>query len=210
MDTLLEINALQHHFDNGKRLRFPDIQLKGGEELLILGPSGCGKTTLLHLLAGILPIQSGDITYSGESLKGKNNSQLKAFRKENLGIIFQSPRFIRSLTIKENVNAVKYFSGQNNSDAEALLNELNIIALAGSLPEKCSLGEQQRAAIACALINSPKIILADEPTSALDDQNCRAAIDLLKKIAKKRNSILIVVTHDNRLMDSFPNKVIFQ
>lgn len=210
MDALLEINALQHHFDDGKKISFPDLQLNKGEELLILGPSGCGKTTLLHLLAGILPIQSGEIIYNGKGLKGKNTSQLSVFRKENVGIIFQSPKFIRSLTIKENINAVKYFSGKNYSDEKVLLNELNISSLADTLPEKCSLGEQQRAAIACALINTPQIILADEPTSALDDRNCKAAIDLLKNVAKKRNSVLIIVTHDNRLMDLFSNKVILQ
>ena len=138
------------------------------------------------------------------------SSQLTKFRKENLGIIFQTPKFIRSLTIGENVNAVKYFSGRGNSKSETLLAELNILDLKNALPEKCSTGEQQRASIACALINSPGIILADEPTSALDDENCRAAIDLLRKIAQTRNSILIVVTHDTRLKDSFTNKTIFQ
>ncbi len=206
----LTISNLQHRYNDTKQIIFPDIQIDEGQELLVLGPSGSGKTTLLHLLAGILPVQTGDITFNGKNLRGMKSSELTKFRKENLGIIFQTPKFIRSLTIAENINAVKYFSGRDNTKAETLLAELNILDLKNTLPEKCSTGEQQRASIACALINSPGIILADEPTSALDDENCQAAIDLLRKVAHSRNSILVVVTHDTRLKDSFANKIIFQ
>lgn len=203
----LSIRDLEHSFGN-KRIVFPDFELKNGEEILILGPSGCGKTTLLHLLAGMIPVQEGEVVFGAFQLKGMSSRALRDYRKENVGLIFQNPKFIRSLTVKENIELVSSLAGIRSNDVVKILEELNIGHIADKLPEKCSQGEQQRAAIAIALIQNPGIILADEPTSALDDINTEAAVNMLKRVARIRNAILIIVTHDTRLLNVFDKKMI--
>ncbi len=205
---ILTVKNLEHSFGN-RRIVFPDFELKSGEEILILGPSGCGKTTLLHLLGGMLPVQKGEVGFGKYQLQGMKSKALRDFRKNNVGLVFQNPKFIRSLTIKENIELVGSLAGiKSNGTNRELLDELNIDHIADLLPEKCSQGEQQRAAIATVLIQKPSIILADEPTSALDDVNANAAVNMLKSVAKKRNAILVIVTHDTRLLNIFDQKMI--
>lgn len=198
---------LEHSFGN-RRIVFPDFELNNGEEILVLGPSGCGKTTLLHLLGGMLPVQKGEVKLGQYNLKGMDSKALRNYRKKNVGIVFQNPKFIRSLTIKENIELVGSLAGVKTTGAKEILDELNIGHVADLLPEKCSQGEQQRAAIAIVLIQNPAIILADEPTSALDDVNANAAVNMLRSVAHKRNAILVIVTHDTRLLNVFEKKMI--
>ncbi len=190
-------------YPNGKELVFPDIELNQGEEMLIMGPSGCGKTTLLHLLGGLMTLSRGEANLGGYSLKGRKEEELLEYRKKNIGLVFQTPKFLRSLTVSENLSLVRDLSPLKHGEIRELLEELGLEPISNQLPEQCSVGEQQRLAIACALVNGPKFILADEPTSALDDENCSKAMHLLRSVAQKRNSILMVVTHDTRLKDQF-------
>ncbi len=205
---MIKTESLKFSYDGKKYFDFPDINLDSGENLLIIGNSGIGKTTLLHLLAGILKPESGSINISGTDISKFSDTELDKFRGDNIGIVFQKPHFISSLTINENLKLAKYLSPSKTSgDAKKILESLNIKDKYQQKPNKLSEGEKQRASIALALINSPSLILADEPTSSLDDFNCDNVIKLLKTQAKDHKAQLIVITHDARLKKHFINNL---
>ena len=205
---MIKTESLKFSYDGKKYFDFPDINLDSGENLLIIGNSGIGKTTLLHLLAGILKPESGSINISGTDISKFSDTELDKFRGDNIGIVFQKPHFISSLTINENLKLAKYLSPSKTSgDAKKILESLNIKDKYQQKPNQLSEGEKQRASIALALINSPSLILADEPTSSLDDFNCDNVIKLLKKQAKDNKAQLIVITHDARLKKHFKNNL---
>jgi len=205
---MIKTESLKFSYDRKKYFDFPDINLDSGENLLIIGNSGIGKTTLLHLLAGILKPESGSINISGTDISKFSDTELDKFRGDNIGIVFQKPHFISSLTINENLKLAKYLSPSKTSgDAKKILESLNIKDKYQQKPNQLSEGEKQRASIALALINSPSLILADEPTSSLDDFNCDNVIKLLKKQAKDHKAQLIVITHDARLKKHFKNNL---
>ena len=205
---MIKTESLKFSYDGKKYFDFPDINLDSGENLLIIGNSGIGKTTLLHLLAGILKPESGSINISGKDISKFSDTELDKFRGDNIGIVFQKPHFISSLTINENLKLAQYLSSSKTSvDAKKILESLNIKDKYQQKPNQLSEGEKQRASIALALINSPSLILADEPTSSLDDFNCDNVIKLLKTQAKDHNAQLIVITHDARLKKHFKNNL---
>ena len=189
---MIKTNNLSFNYDNKVFFNFKNIDLKIGEDLLIIGNSGIGKTTLLHLLA-VLKADSGSINIYGQELKNFSNYQLDQFRRENIGIVFQRPHFINSLTVKENLQLAQYIGKKNNNDRiENILNNLNILDKSDKKTNQLSQGEKQRVSIAMAIVNSPKLILAD--TSSLDDFNCTNVINLLKKQASDYGAQLIVIT----------------
>ena len=205
---MVKTELLKFSYDGKKYFDFPDINLNSGENLLIIGSSGIGKTTLLHLLGGILKPESGSINISGTDISKFSDTELDKFRGDNIGIVFQKPHFISSLTINENLKLAQYLSPSKTSgDAKNILESLNIKDKYQQKPNQLSEGEKQRASIALALINSPSLILADEPTSSLDDFNCNNVIKLLKKQAKDHRAQLIVITHDARLKKHFKNNL---
>ena len=205
---MIKTNNLSFNYDNKVFFNFKNIDLKIGEDLLIIGNSGIGKTTLLHLLAGLLKTDSGSINIYGQELKNFSNYQLDQFRRENIGIVFQRPHFINSLTVKENLQLAQYIGKKNNNDRiENILNNLNILDKSDKKTNQLSQGEKQRVSIAMAIVNSPKLILADEPTSSLDDFNCTNVINLLKKQASDYGAQLIVITHDIRLKEHFKKQL---
>ncbi|RZP10243.1 MAG: ATP-binding cassette domain-containing protein [Flavobacteriales bacterium] len=205
---MIKTESLKFSYDGKKYFDFPDINLDSGENLLIIGNSGIGKTTLLHLLAGILKPESGSISISGTDISKFSDTELDKFRGDNIGIVFQKPHFISSLTINENLKLAQYLSPSKISgDAKKILESLNIKDKYQQKPNQLSEGEKQRASIALALINSPSLILADEPTSSLDDFNCNNVIKLLKKQANDHKAQLIVITHDARLKKHFKNNL---
>ena len=205
---MIKTESLKFSYDGNKYFDFPDINLDSGENLLIIGNSGIGKTTLLHLLAGILKPESGSINISGTDISKFSDTELDKFRGDNIGIVFQKPHFISSLTINENLKLAQYLSSSKTSvDAKKILESLNINDKYQQKPNQLSEGEKQRASIALALINSPSLILADEPTSSLDDFNCDNVIKLLKTQAKDHKAQLIVITHDARLKKHFKNNL---
>ncbi len=205
--TAIAVSGLRHTFEGGASLSFPDFEVNQNEHLLLFGNSGSGKTTLLHLLAGLIRIQSGDIRLLNQSLKGLSQSQLDAFRGEHIGLVFQQARFIKSLSVIENITIAQYFgrSEVNEKSALALLSELKIAHLADQSTAALSGGERQRLGIARALAVQPSIILADEPTSSLDDRNTEAVAQLLLREADAYKAALIVVSHDSRLRTHFKN-----
>lgn len=209
---MLVSHSLSFQYNPANHFEFPDIVLDKGENLLILGESGIGKTTLLHLLAGLLKPASGRIEVGGVDLTRLSGKELDRFRGSQIGIVFQKPYFIQSLTLGENLQMIQSL-GKKPRDIHAiqlLLDELGLFDKIHSKPHRLSQGEQQRASIALALVNRPALILADEPTSALDDKNCSKVIQLLKHQTAKYGASLLIITHDNRLTCEFENSVTLQ
>ena len=199
---------VEFNYDNQIFFKFQDIDLKSNENLLIIGNSGVGKTTLMHLLAGLLKSNSGSIKLFDKELSQLSSHQLDTFRKNNIGIVFQRPHFVNSLTVKENLQLAQYIANKNdNNRIESILKNLNIFDKSNKKTNQLSQGEKQRASIALAIVNSPKLILADEPTSSLDDTNCSKVIKLLKKQATDFGAQLIVITHDSRLKKHFKKSI---
>ena len=203
---MIKTEALKFNYNNQVSFNFPDISLNKNENLLIIGSSGIGKTTLLHLLAGLLQSNSGSINLYGQDISKLTQHQIDKFRGQNIGIVFQKPHFINSLTVKENLQLAQYISKKiDKTRISSLLESLGIEDKANKKTLNLSQGEKQRVAIALAIVNSPKLILADEPTSSLDDLNCNKVINLLKNQAAKYKAKLIIITHDYRLKKNFKN-----
>ena len=206
---MVKINGLTYNYSSEVQLKFPDFSLSKGEQALILGQSGCGKTTLLHLLSGLLKPNSGDVDIENEDISKMSGARLDNFRGANIGIVFQTPHFIEALTVKENLTLTQTLAGKSKDvdKVKSLLADLGVESKLNSTLHALSVGEKQRVSIARALVNSPALILADEPTSALDNKNCDAVLKLVREQAKKHNSTLLIVTHDNRLKDQFDKRI---
>lgn len=202
---MLNTKKLQFAYSAQRKFVFPDLHCAAGDALLITGASGCGKTTLLHLLAGILHPQSGEILIGTTDLSKLTPSQADRFRGQNIGLVYQKPHFLAALSVYDNLLLAPYFGhkGSNSKDIRQLAEQLGISHTLKQLPARLSVGEQQRASIARALVNNPKLILADEPTSALDDLNARLFLDLLFREAAEHNTTIVVVSHDLRHQKRF-------
>lgn len=189
---------------NSTPINFADSLIERGEKALILGPSGSGKTTLLLSLAGLLTPTEGSVFFNGKDIYKQSEEELHKFRSANYGFIFQTLHLIPSLTLRQNVKLATQFVGKNDdSRLDGILNKLNLSGKSNRKPEELSQGEQQRAAIARAVINRPQIILADEPTSALDDSNAQIVMDLLEMQASETGAALVIATHDSRIKGRF-------
>jgi len=188
---------------------FPDVTAAAGETLLITGGSGKGKTTLLHLLGGLLRPASGKILIDTVDIAQLPDRKRDRFRGQNIGIVLQQSHFVAALSVIENVALASWLATgkQAAQKARELLTQLGLDAQLDKLPSQLSIGQQQRASIARALINSPKLLLADEPTSSLDDENAVIVADMLSALAAQFGTALIIVTHDQRLKDRFPNQI---
>lgn len=206
---MLQTQGVRHTYDNQNWITIPDLTCQSNETHLILGHSGKGKTTLLHILCGILHPTEGSVIINDKNIYKLNKRGLDKFRGDNIGIIFQQPHFISSLTVKENLSLAQSLAGHpaDKYSVEQSLEKLNIGHKINAKTKDLSVGEKQRVAIARALINKPLVILADEPTSALDDKNCAEVIDLIQLTAKEAQASLLIVTHDNRLKSIFPNQI---
>lgn len=206
---MIKTIQIAHKYKGSDRFEFPDIVCNPKETLLILGQSGVGKTTLLHILAGILNPQKGDVSINGTSIYKLSSNKRDKFRGKNIGLVFQKPHFVQSINAEENLWLAQKMAGSaiDKSRTDLLLDQLNLSHRKNAMTYQMSQGEQQRLSIARALVNQPQLILADEPTSALDDQNCNEVINLLSHHASNVNASLVVVTHDKRLKDYFNNQI---
>lgn len=206
---MLKSESISFAYDAAQEFQFPDINLDKGEHLLILGESGIGKTTLMQVLAGLLSPQSGTVSLNGTSFQSLSTKQLDEFRGKHIGMVFQRPHFVKNLSVLDNLLLTLHLS-KNKEDKKRAIQLLSQIGLGDKLnskPDELSQGEQQRAAIAMAVVKNPDLILADEPTASLDDTNCEKIVDLLKEQANATNAQLIIITHDQRLKSQFKNAI---
>lgn len=198
---------VSHTFGTGsasKQVLFDiDFQMRQGEFVILTGPSGAGKTTLLTLAGALRSLQSGSLVVCGTELAGLSQRGQRDIRRQ-VGFIFQDHNLFEALTAFQTLSLAMVVAGRQlnaaavRSKAAALLSDLDMTMYLDSRPQQLSVGQQQRIAIARALINDPKIILADEPTASLDAENAQLVIDLLKKRARDGSAVLMV-THDARV-----------
>ena len=177
------------------------MQIEPGEFVALVGESGSGKTTLLNLLGALDTPTSGEIIIGGQSLAGQSDAQLSAYRRRNVGFIFQSYNLIPVLNVAENI-ALPMSLDNQEVDQDYLSELLEILGLTDRrdyYPHQLSGGQQQRVAIGRALIAKPKLLLADEPTGDLDSRNSREIVTLLQNSVRKYNQTLLLITHDGHV-----------
>jgi putative ABC transport system ATP-binding protein len=186
---------------NVEILRGVDLRVNTGEAIGIVGPSGSGKTSLLMLIAGLERATAGILEVAGTVLEGKNEDSLAAFRRDTIGIIFQSFHLIPTMTALENVSVPLEFRGVANAMqvAEEKLKRVGLGHRMSHYPGQLSGGEQQRVAIARALASGARILLADEPTGNLDRETGEQIIKLLFELKKQEGASLLLITHDRAL-----------
>jgi putative ABC transport system ATP-binding protein len=182
----------------------PSLVLKEGEQLALQGSSGSGKTTLLHLIAGILRADGGRIVLGGRELSGLSESQRDEWRAENLGYVFQTFNLLQGYTACENVLLGMMFGpGADEAFARKMLERVGLGDRVNYRPRQLSVGQQQRVAVARALANRPKLVLADEPTGNLDQKNAREALKLIREMCRENNAALLLVSHDPEVLGQF-------
>lgn len=204
---MISLKSVSHRYPGGQEIAFKDWQIENGEQWLLLGESGSGKTTLLHILTGILKPDRGSINIGDASIYDLSSKALDRFRGRNIGIVFQRPHLIKSLSISENLVLAQSFAGlpTDLNRVNIVLTSLGITDKKDSYPEELSQGQLQRVSIARAVINKPALLIADEPTSSLDDRNAAAVLNLLMEQSQLNQATLIVATHDKRVKDAFTN-----
>lgn len=191
-------------------LDVPHFEIADGEQVAMIGTSGSGKTTLLHAIAGIVKPDGGSIRFGDTAdLTQLSESQRDVFRGKNLGYVFQTHHLLHGFTALENVVLGMSFAGKSadRAWAEKLLREVGLGDRLHYKPGKLSVGQQQRVAVARALANRPKLVLADEPTGALDAANSRQVLDLIRKLCDEIGASLLLVTHDRDLAAELPRVV---
>ena len=172
--------------------------VKRGEFCGVVGPSGAGKTTLLNMLGGMDSCDEGRITVDGAEVSAFNKKQLTAYRRYDVGFVFQFYNLVPNLTALENVELAAQIC-REPLDAESVLQEVGLGDRTGNFPAQLSGGEQQRVAIARALAKNPKLLLCDEPTGALDYQTGKAVLKLLQDTCRKKRKTLVVITHNQAI-----------
>lgn len=210
---VVSVRSISKHFGEGQTrvdaLRDVSLDVYAGTVVGLRGPSGSGKSTLLNIIGCILEPNSGSMSLSGEMVyQGKwVRADLRRLRLEKIGFIFQTHNLLPFLNAWENIAVVCILAGM--APAKAKLRALELLSYLGverrkdATPAQLSGGEAQRIAIARALANEPRIILADEPTAALDSQRAGVVMDLLRKVAVEQGAAVIVVTHDEKIFDRF-------
>jgi putative ABC transport system ATP-binding protein len=206
---LLEIAQLRKSFrtpDNSRHtvIDVPSFLLKEREEVALCGESGSGKTTFLHLIAGILKPDSGRIELAGEEISNLSESKRDRWRARNVGYIFQTFNLLPAFNCLENVLlGMSFGAGVDREFAEGLLRRVGLGAHRRHRPRQLSSGQQQRVAVARALANRPKLVLADEPTGNLDRANARDALRLIREACRENGAALLFVSHDRQVLAEF-------
>jgi lipoprotein-releasing system ATP-binding protein len=200
---MLTATGIFKKYDNLTVLKGVDISINKGEIVSIVGSSGAGKSTLLHILGTLDTADSGQIVLNGQHLEQLKGSKLSAFRNKHIGFVFQFHHLLPEFTALENVCIPGWIAGEKKKDviikATELLKTLGLQDRLENKPQQLSGGEQQRVAVARALINSPSIVMADEPTGNLDSENARELHDLFIDLRNKFEQTFLIVTHNEEL-----------
>lgn len=188
-----------------RALRGVSLDIEKGEFISLAGPSGSGKTTMLNIIGCIDSADEGDVTIAGRSVMNLRKDDQAAFRRDNLGFVFQSYNLIPVLTAFENVAFSLNLMGIGDAETKErtmdILREVGLEGMEGRRPNKLSGGQQQRVAIARAIVKDPAILLADEPTANLDSNTGREILELMKALNEKHQSTFVFATHDPMVMD---------
>ena len=208
-EPVVTIQHLNHYYGKGslkKQILFDiNLEVYPGEIVIMTGPSGSGKTTLLSLIGGLRSVQEGSLQFLGRELYRANQKKLVNSRRK-IGYIFQAHNLLEFLTARQNVQMAVELN-EYISSKEAILKSESMLKMVGlgekvnEYPENLSGGQKQRIAIARALVNHPPLVLADEPTAALDKQSGRDVVELMQHLAKEQGTSILLVTHDNRILD---------
>jgi putative ABC transport system ATP-binding protein len=206
--TIVQINGLSKTYTEGDKTRqildSVELTITEGEFFVLLGKSGSGKSTLLNLMSGIDRADAGQILVAGTDIAQLNDRQLTLFRRRQVGIIFQFFNLIPTLTVLENVTLPLELSGGARAEAArrgmALLERVGLANRAATFPDKLSGGEQQRIAIARALIAEPALVLADEPTGNLDEETGQQVLMLLLELTRSAGKTLVMATHNPEIV----------
>lgn len=217
-NILIEVHDLQYVYPGHKTptIHIPDFSVVRGEELFLYGPSGTGKTTLLELLSGVLKPTQGTLKILGCDFAQMTDADRDAFRAEHMGYVFQNFNLIPYLTVKENIQLPLHLSAARRARLESVDTEMVIRAICGNLGIanlldkkviELSVGQQQRVAVARALIGKPDIVLADEPTSALDSDHREKFLNLMFELSELYGTTVIFVSHDRSIEKLFTRSI---
>lgn len=211
---MIRVKDLNKDYRTGRvvvhALRGVDFEIDEGGFTAVAGPSGCGKSTLLYLLGGLLKATSGSAEIDGFDITGASDSQLTAFRRENIGFVFQKFNLIGALSVYDNLRIACRIQGRlggAESRISAMLERVGLEHKMDMRPLDLSQGEQQRVAVARALIKEPKILLADEPTGNLDSENSLNIMDLFRAMSSDHGQTILMITHD-RTLASMTDRII--
>lgn len=209
MTQPLSASPLTVRHGNEVTLSYPAFAWPAGTQVAVTGPSGTGKTTFLNLLAGLLRPQSGEIRYGPQVLTTLSEPGREAFRRREVGYVFQDFHLMPGLTAQENVELGLRVAGTPGAGtlAREALRRLDLGARLRHTPEQLSTGERQRVAIARAVAHRPGLLLVDEPTAHLDRERAAGAMTLLREVAGELGATLVVVTHDEALAGSLPERL---
>jgi putative ABC transport system ATP-binding protein len=214
---MIELSNVDFEYrQSGFRLQFESMKAESRKAVALIGPSGCGKTTLMSLIAGILPSQKGRILINNAEINNLADKERRLFRIQNIGFVFQDFALLEYLNLYENIlhpyriNSALTLDASVKKRAGDLAEKVGISPRLKNFPGQTSVGEQQRCAIARALLNEPSVILADEPTGNLDPKNKKAILDILLQYVKDNEATLLVATHDYDLLESFDEVIDFK
>ena len=209
----IRIERLKKRYGSGETavdaLKGVDLHVEPGEVVGLIGPSGSGKSTLLKCLGAVIDPTAGRMTLGDELIydDGWKVGDLRALRRDKIGFVFQAPYLIPFLDVTDNVALLPMLAGVRNAESRTraleLLAALDVQHRARAMPSQLAGGEQQRVAIARGLVNRPPVILADEPTAPLDSERAMAVIRILNQMARKYETAIIVVTHDEKIIPTF-------
>ena len=206
---MLSLKSVRHLYGAQEVLRLERFEAAAGEQWLVLGPSGCGKTTLLHIVSGLLHPSEGEVRVADQPLAALSGTALDRWRGRTLGIVPQKLHLVPSLSVLQNLLLAQFLAGmaEDATRARAVLDQVELGERSNARPAQLSHGEAQRAAVARATVNRPRVLIADEPTSNLDDANCERALDLLQTQARECGATLVVATHDQRARSRFAQRL---
>ncbi|WP_231491833.1 ABC transporter ATP-binding protein [Pedobacter sp. Leaf170] len=198
---MINLNSISHQYPKGQVIKFPDWNIEDKEQWLLMGVSGSGKSTLLNIISGLLRPTQGDVKFDDVNLYGLSAKSMDKFRGQKIGIVFQRPHLIRSLTVIENLEIAASMAGCkfDKQRIKLILNDLGLNEKQSSYPDELSQGQLQRVSVARALVNKPSLLIADEPTSSLDDNNTIQVLEMLTNQAQNNGAALIIATHDQRV-----------
>jgi len=209
MRNCIEIKGVSKTFNKVSVLNNINLNIKIGEQAVLMGRSGSGKSTLMYIIGGLESADNGSIIYGNDDILKFSDAKMSEFRNRSIGFVFQFHYLLSSLNCIENILLPARIGGHKIGEVKKrVLNyaeDLDVANLLKKFPHELSGGEQQRMNILRAISLRPKLILCDEPTGNLDSNNSNKVIDLLKRLASESNSSLLVVTHDNEVSDSFSN-----